>query len=186
LSSARNLALGKDRFADCQIMGTRQSVFLNLKNICRVSAIWHSAKNIYLADLPQDFILYFFTYHAVALLLYRQVPTPPLRTLSTPAAAHAPALHAVGRHPRLHVGPRAPPSCPRPPPSRPRPRGDCFLLFCDILIKEPLCSTCMIYMKWLGLILNQIYIYVTARYITCMIYMKWLGCLTGLARCISL
>jgi hypothetical protein len=136
------------------------------------------------------------------------------------AATTAQPLHA-GRRPRLHP-PRRPP-CKRPPstppaaavastpspaprrlaldpPSRPRPWGDCFLLFCDILIKKLLCSMCMIYVKWLGLILSQIYIRVwsftdssvcssfsqSARYITCMIYMKWLGCLTELARGISL
>jgi len=45
LTSAFLLALGKDgRFAECQILDTRQSL-----GLCRVPVIWHSAKT---AALP--------------------------------------------------------------------------------------------------------------------------------------
>jgi hypothetical protein len=149
------MALGKAFFAECQTWGTRQSFFENpkfslcrvlgsghsaksifkLKKLCRVPAIWHSAKQVNITP-----VVFLFA-HSIS---NSTPPPPPLHPSAAPAPRHPRALLPLRRrHPRAPLyltatpaldpashRPSSPPHHLRQPPplqpsphqSRPRPR----------------------------------------------------------------
>jgi hypothetical protein len=103
LPSACQWAFSQEVFAECRIQGTRQSVFLNLKNLCRVPDRGHSAKTINLITGPR--LAHFFSYVATAShLCYRRRPVLACTTATS-----------------LVPEPHRPRPQPRPPPSPPPP-----------------------------------------------------------------
>jgi hypothetical protein len=144
------------------------------KNLCRVPDHEHSAKNAYIAP-GNSFLPHSLTPRRTR--RRRHCPphrrARRRRALGRRCPHVAARRRALGRlhpprSPRLHPPRRSP--CTRPPftpsamaaasTSPPRlvlspttrrhardPQGDCFLPFCDIVIKKLLYSTCMIYMK---------------------------------------